>query len=501
MTLRSRVFLLFSTLVLTASSAFAQDDLGQQLATRGIFLTLLSVFAAGLAVSVTPCVYPMIPITLSIIGARSVGQKPLTGFLRSLTFVLGIAVVYTAVGLIAASLGKGFQFILQNKYFWFFLAAFFVAMGFSMMGAFNIQLPARFQGKLQGATSGKGGFVGAFLVGLVTGVAASPCGTPVLAGLMAYGASKANMPLVVSMFFVYALGIGFLFLLLGTVPAFMKAIPKPGGWMEDVKKFLGFVLIGVGIYYLRSAFYFLPAGAMLFYWILVVVAALVGGAMIAVKAAARKDMPRMMLAERVLGVGLVLFALYVAIVQVPSFLGSGKTTPTAEGPKLLSGDKLLAEARSVALDEKKYAALAKPVGDSENTPGATPGSAPANVNAAGAGAPDEWLHEEPAALAMAREKDLPVIIDFGAEWCAACKQLEKESFPVEPAASLLKNFVKVKIDCTEANETNEALQKKYKAQSLPHVVLIDKTGKVREDLTLLKFESPDALAERLKKVM
>jgi thiol:disulfide interchange protein DsbD len=501
-----RISLLFAVLTLCATCAFAGDvDVAAKLASQGVLLTLLGVFGAGILVSLTPCLYPMVPITLSIIGARAAGQKPLTGFLRSFTFVLGIAVVYTALGFVAVSLGKSIDFLLRYKTFWFLLAVFFIAMGFSMLGAFTIQLPARFTGKLQGATSGKGGFIGAFLIGLVTGVAASPCGSPVLAGLMAFGAQNANRPiLIVSLFFAYALGMGMLFMVLGTFPAFLKAMPKSGGWMDDVKKFLGLVLIGVGLYYMQNALRtMLPL-----YWILVIATALLGGLYIAVRAQQRKNNPGLLLAWRVTGIGLAIFAVVIAIAKFPVILGGSKG-PAKTAEQYATSDKLIAEAKAALTDERKFADIARDHENAQQSANTNAGAPPQppGQNAPGAAAkPAEktdahagWLNDEAAALALAKQQGKPVIIDFGAEWCAACKELEKDTFPVPEVAAVLENFVKVRIDCTEASDATDALQKKYNSQSLPTVVFIGKDGQWKKDITLSTFEKPDKFLERLKK--
>ncbi|MGI8906197.1 MAG: protein-disulfide reductase DsbD family protein [Candidatus Sumerlaeaceae bacterium] len=500
--------------IIAATPAFAADvDVAARLASQGVILTLLGVFGAGILVSLTPCLYPMIPITLSIIGARSAGQKPLTGFLRSFVFVLGIAVVYTALGLVAVSFGKSIDFLLRYKTFWLLLALFFIAMGISMLGAFQIQLPARFTGKLQGSTSGKGGFIGAFLIGLVTGVAASPCGSPVLAGLMAFGAQNSNRPvLIVSLFFAYAFGMGMLFMVLGTFPAFLKSMPKSGGWMDDVKKFLGAVLIGVGLYYLQNAMRAMPG----LYWLIVIATALAGGLYIAIKAQARRNTPGLLLAWRITGVALALFAIYAAVAKFPLMLQSGTRSVATNGRPVYSPEKLIAEAKSVLSDDQKFAQLAKqsspaqpasataPVAKIQGEP-PHPAEAPkpADTQAAPAAAPAshaDWLTDEPVGLALAKKEGKPVIIDFGAEWCAACKELERDTFPISPVAEELQKFVKVRIDCTEASDATDALQKKYGSTSLPTVAFIGKDGKWKKDLTLFTFEKPDKFLERLKKV-
>ena len=298
----------------------AGNDVGARLETQGLLLTMLFVFAAGVLVSLTPCVYPMVPITLSIIGARSVGQKPIVGFLRSLVFVLGIAVIYSALGLLVARSNRTFGFVFQNKWFVAAIALFFVAMGLSMLGMFTIQLPARFAGKLQG-TGNRGGYVGAFILGLITGIVASPCGSPVLLSVLIVAAKSGQAIVGFSLLFMYALGIGLLFLVLGTFPAFLKVAPRSGIWMEDIKKLLGAVLIGVGAYYLRLV---LPPAL---FWPLVLVLLLAGSVYVTWSGLKRSGSPVLSWTWRVVGVCLAIAAIFVAVGKVPQAIAGNRELP------------------------------------------------------------------------------------------------------------------------------------------------------------------------------
>ena len=487
-----RTLLISLFIALAGTAAAASQDVGQRLNQQGVLLTIMFVFGAGVLVSLTPCLYPMIPITLSVIGARAVGQKPLFGFLRALSFVLGIAVVYSGLGMVAVTAGLSISFILQYKLFWLILSLFFVAMGVSMLGAFTIQLPASFTGKLQGATAGKGGYVGAFLIGVVTGVAASPCGSPVLASLIAFGSGNPGRPvLIVTLFFAYALGMGLLFLILGTFPSMLKTMPKSGGWMDDVKKLLGLVIIGVGVYYLQNAM----RDHMSFYWILVIVLSLATAAYVAIKSSSRKQSPGLLLGWRITGVALAAIGIYAAAAKFPATLKDIRQQASVEG---VSPDKLMAEGRDLLLDDGKFAAMAKQGSPSpKSVPAANDSGNPANADAAPKNTQGEWLSNETQALALAKESGKPVIIDFGAAWCAACKELEHKTFPDPKVAEALKNFVLLRIDCTGATPENEALQKKYKAFSLPTVAFVDKTGAFDSTKSLYAFEKPADFLERL----
>ena len=471
--MKKRMFLMVPALLaLTAVTHAAGSNVGEMLATRGLFLTLAAVFLGGVMVSLTPCLYPMIPITLSIIGARGVGQKPLTGFLRSLVFVLGIAIVYSALGFFVARTGGTIGFLLQNKWFVLSMAAFFVAMGLAMMDFFTIQMPASISGRLQSGAN-RGGYGGAFLLGLVTGVVASPCGSPVLAGVLVVAAQSGSGAIGLALLFAYAMGIGLLFLLLGTFPAFLGRVPRSGLWMEDVKKLLGLVMIGVAIYYVR------PIMQDGLFWVLVAMTGAATGLLLLVKAKERKAFRSLLWSWRTVGVLSLAIGLYAGFVRTPEAFGAAP----------------MGVAMAVPADGVK--------GSGETSGTLTSAGDGQTSGIASATAKDGlvWLTSEAEGLRVARETGKPMMIDFMAEWCAACKQLDKETFTSPQVQSaLIADFVLVKIDCTEENAENSALQKKYKSMSLPTVAFTTPDGKILDNLTLYEFEKPEKFLERLDQV-
>ncbi len=438
-----------------AANAFAATNVQANIEAQGLLLTLAGIFFGGMLVSMTPCVYPMIPITLSIIGARSAESKPIVGFLRSLVFVLGIATIYTVLGLIVALSGGTIGFLLQSKAFLIVLSVLFIVMGLSMLGLFNLQLPPAFTSKLQGSGN-RGGFLGAFLLGITTGVVASPCGSPVLVGILALAGAGGQPSLGAIMLFTYALGIGMLFLVLGTFPAFLSKVPKSGVWMEDVKKMLGLVLIIASFYYLGLA---LPK---MLVWGMLIATCLMFAVIIAIKSRERHPWPKLLWAWRAAGLILVGLAFYAAFAAVPALL-----------------------AQEAKVNEQN-----------SGIPGLMDGRTSGTLEAP----PAAWLTDEPAALAMGKEYGWPVIVDFGAEWCAACQELEHKTFADPAVEKVLAGYVKVRIDCTEETPENAALQKKYNSPSLPTVSFINAQGTYLPDLSLYEFETPEEFLVRLSQV-
>lgn len=212
-----------------------------------IYLFILA-FLIGLITSFTPCVYPMIPITLGILQTQASGSV-LRNFLLSLSYVLGISTVYAFLGYLAATTTIIFGQWLANPWLIFFIICFFVYMAFSMFGFYEIKMPS-FLTKRENV-SVKGSYFYSYLFGLISGTVASPCLTPSLAIVLSFVA-KAGSPLIgfFALFF-FSLGMGVLLILVGTFSASLSILPRAGMWMIEIKKFFGFVLIAMSIYFLQ----------------------------------------------------------------------------------------------------------------------------------------------------------------------------------------------------------------------------------------------------------
>ncbi|MFL5274584.1 MAG: protein-disulfide reductase DsbD family protein [Anaeromyxobacteraceae bacterium] len=235
-------------LAVSGGTGAANDlGLGAQLA-QGSLVAFAIAFAGGVLTSLTPCVYPLIPITVSIFGARSSKSRGQAMALSGL-YVLGIAATYSALGASAALTGKAFGTVMQNGWVLALVAAVFLVMAASMFGAFELQLPASLQAKLSAV--GGAGYAGALAMGLVAGLIAAPCTGPVLAAALAFVATKGSVPYGVAIMFAYALGIGLLFFVIG---AFSVSLPKSGAWMETVKSLFGVALLAMALVYLKDAF-------------------------------------------------------------------------------------------------------------------------------------------------------------------------------------------------------------------------------------------------------
>jgi cytochrome c-type biogenesis protein len=219
---------------------------------HSVFLAFLAAYLGGLVVSFTPCTYPLIPVTVGLIGAQDALSKT-RGFFLSLFYVAGIALTYSILGGAAALSGRVFGQIQTTPWTYFIMANLCLVMGLSMFDIFNISLPVPHKlVKLTGDNHQKT-FLDSFLIGIVSGVVIGPCTAPVLAVLLGYVAIKTNLLLGMSLLFVFAFGMGTLLIIVGTFAGVIAALPKSGKWMIKIKFISGMILIGAAEYFLYTA--------------------------------------------------------------------------------------------------------------------------------------------------------------------------------------------------------------------------------------------------------
>src|SRR6266404_1507789 len=211
---------------------------------RGWFVTILVVFLGGLALNLTPCVYPMIAITVSYFGGQGGERNARRAFVSSLIYCLGIVLTYSTLGLIAALTGSLFGSALQSPFVLVGIALLLVALALSMFGLFELQPPQALMQKATGLSS-KAGYIGVFFLGAVIGVIAAPCLAPFVVALLAFVGQTGNPWLGWWLFFALALGLGVPYVVLGTFSGLLTRLPKSGMWMVWVKRVFGVALFAV----------------------------------------------------------------------------------------------------------------------------------------------------------------------------------------------------------------------------------------------------------------
>jgi len=217
-----------------------------------LIVAFIAAYAGGILTSFTPCVYPVIPITVAYIGARGASSRR-RAFILSLVYVLGMALVYTFLGAVAALTGSLFGQMQSSPWVQFIIANICIIMALSMLGVFTFSLPvpAAFTRSLPEGK--RGGMAGSFAVGALSGLIVGPCTTPVLAVLLSLIAVGRQVALGMGLMFVFALGMGTLLIGLGTFAGLLAGIPKSGLWMTRINRIFGFIMLGIGEYFLIRA--------------------------------------------------------------------------------------------------------------------------------------------------------------------------------------------------------------------------------------------------------
>lgn len=216
---------------------------------QGNHLNFIGAFLGGVLVSFSPCVYPLVPITLGFIGVKA-GSSRLKGLILSLVYVFGLAVTYSILGLIASFTGRLFGQISSHPVSFFIIGNACIIAGLSFFDIININFTGI---RLQNKIKIKGDILSVFLLGLASGLIAGPCTAPALGTILLYVATKQNIFYGASLLFVFAYGMGFLLILVGTFSSFFMNLSRSGIWLARLKKLSGFILLGIGEYFLIKA--------------------------------------------------------------------------------------------------------------------------------------------------------------------------------------------------------------------------------------------------------
>ena len=401
-----------------AKSSLFSSDVKGTLAERGLPLTLLAIFVLGLALNLTPCVYPLIPITIGYFSSQSGSSTGRRAALSSL-YVLGIAITYSILGVFSALSGKLFGAWLQHPAVLFFFAALMLVMASSMFGLFEIRVPQFITNR----SGGQAGLAGALTMGLLIGIVAAPCVGPFVISLIALVSSLQSPFLGFLMFFVLALGLGVPYLLLGIFSSGMTTLPRSGEWMLQVKKAMGFILIAMAFYFLRP----------------------------------------------VLGDLVFQYGVAASLLIGAAFLFFGR----AQGARVwrIAISILLLVSGVAFAIPRKHATQVR------------------------------WDKYDAKALAAAKAANKPVVIDFYADWCLPCKELDEKTFTDPAVVAELDRFVRVKADLTAPDdETTKQLTKQYAILGVPTLVFLDAGGNEMAGARLTGFEEPEKFLARAKSV-
>ena len=379
----------------------ASDWLSRAFSSRGYAIGFLIVLLGGLALNLTPCVYPLIGVTIAYFGNQ--GGGPRRVLILAILFVLGIAIMFSSVGVAVALSGGLFGAAMQNPYVLCAVAAMMLVLAAASFGLFVIQ-PPQFMAQWAGAA--RPGYAGSFLMGLGMGVVAAPCIGPIVLGLLLMVERSGNPFFGFALFFTLAIGLGLPYIGLAMAAGSIRRLPRSGEWLAWIEQLFGFILAGLAIYFLDPV---LPNHVM----------------------------------SRIL-------PYYAAVVGI--FLGFISPAGRSWRPFLVirSGIGIVAVAALIYLMVPRAQAI-----------------------------PVQFEPFDPAQLGNAAAERKPVLVDFAADWCIPCREMDHSTF-VDPAVvKEAQRFVRMCADLTAQDEKNAALMAKFKIQGVPTTVLIDSSGKIR----------------------
>ncbi|QJR80774.1 protein-disulfide reductase DsbD [Alteromonas pelagimontana] len=400
-----------------------QFSLAQRLADdENLAITLLLFLALGIGLAFTPCVFPMYPILSGIVLGQGKNIKLSRAFWLSFIYVQGMAITYSLLGLIVASAGVQFQAALQHPFVLGVFIVLFVALALAMFGAYELQLPSTWQSKLNSFsnTQKRGNTIGVFVMGVLSGLVASPCTTAPLTGILLFIAQTGDMVLGFVSLYVLSLGMGIPLVLFGMTGG--KLLPKAGNWMNIVKTTFGFMMLSVAILFVERLWNNAYSNLL---WSALGLATFSYFAVMNQNTAAS-----LVKGIRLLIIFVGLFA--SAMVGYTTFY----STPFAEQEN----------AAIPAESEHPTFIVVKSLEDFDTK------------------------------LATANAQGKSVMVDLYADWCVACKEFEKYTFPATEVKQALANTVWMQIDLTDNTVTNQAFQERFDVLGLPTILFFDNQG-------------------------
>ncbi|MBK5939078.1 protein-disulfide reductase DsbD [Halochromatium roseum] len=429
-----------------------QDQIAARLAETGIFGALAIFFVLGLLLSFTPCVFPMIPILSGIIAGQGSKITTRQAFFLSLAYVLAMALTYAIVGVIAGLFGANLQAAFQNPWVLGAFAAIFVALSLSMFGFYDLQLPSSVQTKLtQLSNKQQGGtLTGAAIMGALSALIVGPCVAPPLMGALIFIGKTGDA--VLGFFALLGLGLGMGAPLLAIGTSAGKLLPRAGAWMDSVKAVFGVLLLAVAVLLVERV---IPAAFAMALWALLLISA-----------------------------GVYLGAL------------------TQHGPEA-SGWSKLWKSLGVALLVYGVLMLVGVAAGGKDTIQPLRGLAPAAGTGGAVAAHPEFkriktVADLDQAVAEASASGLPVMLDFYADWCVSCKEMERYTFPDPAVQQAMQRYVLLQADVTANDAEDKALmQERFGIPGPPAMMFFDSSGQEQRGWRLVGFVPADEFAAHL----
>ncbi len=415
--------------VSTPAARFTTDELkAKKIIEKGLPYAIIAFFIFGLALNLTPCVYPVIPLTVGYFGGQS-GRSKGSSFVMALFYVVGIAIIFAILGLISGLAGKQWGFLFQNPWFVIVVTTIILAMAASMFGAFEITVPSWLTSSLGKSREGN---IGALVMGLTVGVVIAPCAAGIIIGLVGLVAKLGIVAKGTLLFFIMGLGLGLPYLILATFSGLLTKLPQSGMWMVWVRKLFGVLLVGVALYF------FLPQAKHIydqqgfFFGLL----AIFGGLLLGFLDHAPGYTKNFKIGRSIFGVLMIFFGIFLVNKAI--------------------------HAKSSELN---------------------------------------WIHYQNETIEELRAEGKPIFIDFYADWCAPCKEMDRTTFKDQRVIEISKQINMVKVDCTAPDENIKKFMGQFDVTGMPTLVFIDKNGKEVFEMREIGYLGADGFLEKVNRLI
>jgi len=429
-----------------------QDKLAAALRGDNVLYALLTFFVAGLVLSLTPCVLPMIPIVSGIIVGQGENVTRMRGFSLAFTYVQGMALTYAAAGAIfVLAFKQAPQAFFQQPWIVALMVLLFVALALAMFGAYNLQLPSSLQTRLTDASNRQksGTYVGTFVMGALSALVVTACVAPAIIAALSVISQSRQVLLGASALYVTGLGMGVPVLIVGASTG--DLLPKAGPWMDTVKQLFGVMFLGVAVYLAAPL---LPAALTMLLW--AALAILAGFWIFSLKARDGGPAP-----APLRGVGLIA-VVYGVLLLIGT--ASGSRDPLQPLDRLSVGTGGAAAANDHALAFQRIKTVA----------------------------------ELERAVASATAAGKPVMLDFYADWCVSCKEMDKFTFTDATVQAALAGAVLLQADVTANDEADKALLARFEIFGPPTIAFFGADGAERKNFRLVGFAPAPRFAEHVK---